>query len=316
MSTHPEVSVVVASVRRETRLAFLLEALAQQTLARERFEVIVVRGRRPAEPAADLAGSGATVIERAPAGPSVLRNAGVAAARAPLVAFTDDDCRPATDWLERLVEAARREDGDFILQGRTEPDPDELGRLHGLARSQFIVGPSPWFEACNIAYPRVLFERLGGFDERFDGGGEDADLGLRATGAGARRVYVDAARVWHAVHSRHVWAAVRDQSRWHTIPLVIATHPEQRRALELGLFWRAGHPRVLLSAAGLLAARHGRPLAAAAALPYLRRHVAAYDATPSGVARAALDLPARALVDLAGVAATVRAAVRHRTAVV
>jgi GT2 family glycosyltransferase len=310
-----DVSVVVASVGRATRLAFLLEALAQQTLARDRYEVIVVRGRTPGEPAGDLAALGAHVVDREPAGPGALRNHGVARASAPLVAFTDDDCRPAPDWLERLVEKAHCRSGDFILQGRTEPDPDERSRLHGLARSQSIVGPSPWFEACNIAYPRALFERLGGFDERFDGGGEDADLGLRAVAAGARPVYVDRARVWHAVHSRHVWGAVREQARWHTIPLVIATHPEQRRALELGVFWRAGHPRLLLAAAGLAAARRRPGAALVAAGPYLRQHLRGYERSPRGLARAALDLPARAVVDAAGVLATLRAAARHRALV-
>ena len=316
MAPEPEISVVVASVGRATRLAFLLEALEEQTIARDRYEVIVVRGRGPDDPAGDLDGLGATVVESGLGGPGELRNKGVAHARAPLVAFTDDDCRPAPDWLERLLEAAGREGGDLVLQGRTEPDPDELRRLHGLARSQVIVGPSDWYQACNIAYPRALFERLGGFDERFDGGGEDADLGLRAMAAGARAVYVDDARVWHAVHSRHLWDALRDQGRWHTIPLVIATHAEQRRALELGIFWRAGHSRVLLAAAGLLAARRHPLIAAGAAAPYVRHHLRGYDArTPRVLARAALDLPARALVDLAGVAATLRAARRHRALV-
>lgn len=306
---------MVASVGRETRLAFLLEALQEQTLAPDRFEVIVVRGREPGDPAGAAETLGARVVESRPAGPGALRNKGIACAGAPLVAFTDDDCRPAPDWLERLLEAAKRQRGGFILQGRTEPDPDELRRLHGLARTQSIVGPSDWYQACNIAYPRELLERLGGFDERFDGGGEDADLGLRALAHGARRVYVDDARIWHAVHSRHIWDALRDQGRWQTIPLVIAAHAEQRRNLEVGLFWRAGHPRVLLAAAGLLASRRGGPLWLAAAAPYVRYHVSGYERTPRGLARAALDLPGRALVDLAGVVATLRAAVRHRAPV-
>jgi GT2 family glycosyltransferase len=318
VSAGPDISVVVASVGRDTRLAFLLEALGEQTLPRERYEVIVVRGRSagdPAGPAGPAGELGATVIDAEPAGPGELRNTGVRAARAPLVAFTDDDCRPAADWLERLLEEAARADGDVILQGRTEPDPDELRRLHGLARSQVIVGPSDWYQACNIAYPRELFERLGGFDERFDGGGEDADLGLRAVAAGARAVYVDSARVWHAVHSRHLWDALRDQGRWHTIPLVIARHADQRQALELGVFWRRGHPRVLLAVAGLAASRRHPLLAAAATVPYVRHHLRGYGSGPRALSRAALDLPARALVDLAGVAATLRAARRHRALV-
>jgi GT2 family glycosyltransferase len=316
MSGSPDVSVVVPSVGRATRLAFLLEALQRQTLSPDRYEVVVVRGREPGEPAGEVEALGATVIESPRAGPAALRNKGIARARGKLIAFTDDDCRPTPEWLERLVEAADRETGSFLLQGRTEPDPDEVTRLHGLARSQSIVGPSGWYETCNMAYPRELLERLGGFDERFDGGGEDADLGLRALAAGARAVYVDSARVWHAVHSRHVWEAVRDQSRWGTIPLVIASHSEQRGALEAGIFWRAGHPRALLAVAGALASRRAGPVALAAAAPYVRYHLRGYDRTPRGLARAALDLPGRMLVDLAGVAATVRAAVRHRAAVI
>ena len=316
MAGSPDVSVVVPSVGRATRLAFLLEALQEQTLDAGRYEVVVVRGRDPGEPAGEVAALGAKVIDSERAGPAVLRNKGVAAARGSLVAFTDDDCRPAPDWLERFVEAAEREEGSFMLQGRTEPDPDEVRRLHGLARTQSIVEPSGWYETCNMAYPRELLERLGGFDERFDGGGEDADLGLRALAAGARPVYVDSARVWHAVHSRHVWEAVRDQGRWGTIPLVIASHAEQRRALEAGVFWRAGHPRVLLALGGLLASRRAGPVALAALAPYVRYHLTGYEPTPRGFARAALDLPGRTLVDLAGVAATARAAVRHRAAVI
>lgn len=313
MDGGPDISVVVATVGRETRLAFLLEALAEQTLAPHRYEVIVVRGGGAGKPSAPARELGARVIEAARAGPGALRNKGVGEARAPLVAFTDDDCRPQADWLERFVEAAAGERGDFILQGRTEPDPDELPRLHGLARTKVIVGASPWYEACNIAYPRELLERLRGFDERFDGGGEDADLGLRAVAAGARPVYVDRARVWHAVHSRHIWDAVRDQGRWHTIPLVIATHAAQRRALEWGVFWRAGHPRVLLAAFGMFAARRGRAVALVAAAPYVRHHLSAYQPGLRGLARALVDLPARVLVDVAGVVATVRNAFHHRT---
>jgi GT2 family glycosyltransferase len=311
----PDVTVVIPTARRETRLAFALEALASQTLARERFEVVVVRAEDTG-PTATAPDGLAVRFLPAPADSSAAasRNIGWRAATAPLVAFTDDDCRPAPDWLERLLEAARNGDVALILQGRTEPDPDELERLHGLAVTQDIVGPSAWYQTCNMAYPRALLDRVGGFDERFDGG-EDADLGLRAVEAGAERVYVDDARVWHAVHSQHVWEAVRDHGRWHSIPLVVAEHPAQRQALEFGLFWRAGHSRVLLAAAGFLIRRRHPVLALAAAVPYVRWHLQGARRTPRGVARAALDLPPRAVVDLTGVAATARAAVRHRTPV-
>jgi GT2 family glycosyltransferase len=312
VSPSPAVSVVVPTVGRETRLAFLLEALAEQTLPRERFEVIVVRGRRPGEPAAPVDETGALVIEQEPAGASVLRNRGLAEARGELVAFIDDDSRPAPDWLERLVEAAGEQEGDFVLQGRIEPDPDEMQRLYGFARSHEVTGPSPWYQAGNIAYPRALVERLGGFRPEFDRGGEDADLGLRAVAAGARPVYVDAALVWHAVHSQHLWSALRDAGRWQTIPLILARHPEQRKVLERGLFWKPGPSRALLALLGILTLRK-RPLLGIGALaPYVRHHVCRYERTPRALMRAALDLPGSLLVDAAAGAASIRAAARYR----
>ena len=187
-SATPDVAVVIPTARRETRLAFALEALARQTLPRDRFEVVVVRGDEPGPTVIAPAGLPVRFMSVArDAGPAAKRNLGWRATSAPLIAFTDDDCRPAPDWLERLLEAAAREHGDFVLQGRTDADPDEQQRLHGLAVTQRIPALSGWYETCNIAYPRALLERLEGFDEEFAGpdggsypiGGEDTDLGLR-----------------------------------------------------------------------------------------------------------------------------------------
>ncbi len=318
----PDVAVVIPSAR-ETRLAFALEALARQTLPRERFEIVVVRGDQPGPTVlapADLPVRFMSVA--ADAGPAAKRNVGWRATTAPLVAFTDDDCRPVPEWLERLVEAAGAEGGDFILQGRTEPDPDEVQRLHGLAVTQAIPARSGWYETCNIAYPRGLLERLEGFDEQFAGpdggaypiGGEDTDLGLRAVAAGADERFVANAVVRHAVHSRHLGKALRDTRRWRSVPRVLARHPVQRRALQAGLFGRRAHWALLVAVLALPLRRH--PLLAAAALsPYLAHHLRGYPLTPRALARAIADLPPRALVDGAEVAMTAAEAARHRVAV-
>jgi GT2 family glycosyltransferase len=317
------VAVVIPSARRETRLAFALDALARQTFPRDRFEVVVVRGddRGPTVSAPDQLP--VRFMSIAPdAGPAAKRNVGWRATTAPLVAFTDDDCRPAADWLERLVEAASGEPGDYILQGRTDPDPDEVQRLHGLAVTQAIPARSGWYETCNIAYPRALLERLGGFDEDFAGtdggaypvGGEDTDLGLRAIAAGAHERFLVDAVVRHAVHSRHLAKALRDTRRWRSVPRVLARHPIQRRALEAGLFGRRAHWAVLLAALAFPLRKH--PLLASAALaPYVRHHLRGYPRTARGSARAVADLPPQALVDGTEVVMTAAAAVRHRVAV-
>ena len=323
MSDRPEVAVVIPTARRETRLAFALDALAAQTVPRERFEVVVVRAEGTPETTQPPPGLAVRFLSAAAdSGPAEKRNAGWRAASAPLVAFTDDDCRPAPGWLEQLLAAAGQQGEDFILQGRTEPDPDEARRLHGLAISQRIPGPSDWYETCNIAYPRALLERLGGFDAEFAGrdrgdypvGGEDTDLGLRAAAAGAELRFVPDAVVHHAVHSRHLGRALRDTRRWRSVPLVLARHPQQRQALQAGLFGRRAHWTLLLAALALPLRR--RPLLALAlAAPYVEHQLRGYPRTARGVARAMLDLPSRALVDSAEVAVTAAAAARHRVPV-
>ena len=303
------VSVVIPSQgRRETRVAFALEALAAQTLAPERFEVLVVRDPGPGPHARAPEELRARFLwAPRPTGPAAKRNIGWRAAEAPLVAFTDDDCRPAPGWLAALVAAAG---SGVVVQGRTEADPDERHILWGLAKSQVIQGPSRWYESCNIAYPREMLERLGGFDERFPGvGGEDTDLGLRALESGAHVEYADDAVVWHAVHTRALPGAVREARQWGHMPLVLSRHPSQRGALYARLFWRRSHALLMLASLGLLVRR---PAAAVLALPYLAHHLDSYDRSPLGVAGGLIDLPARALAEAVELAAIARGAARYR----
>lgn len=310
----PRVSVVIPS-RRGPRLAFVLEALAEQTLAREEYEVIVVR-----DPASDFhepAPAGLTVSFLRVAeecGPTRKRNVGWRAATAPLVAFTDDDCRPRTDWLERLLEAWAGQPGRFV-QGRTEPDPDEAHLLHGLARSQRIDSPSVWFQTCNLAYPKPLLESLGGFDETYIFGGEDTDFGARAVADGAEHAWASDALVWHAVISRPLPAALREAVRWPSQPLLLRRHPDYRRHLYRGFFWRRSHALVALAAVGAVAARRHPVLALAALAPYVDSNMDRSALSPRGVARQLAGLPSRAAVDLLEVGAMARAAMRHRVPV-
>jgi GT2 family glycosyltransferase len=308
-----DVSVVIPTYARETRLAFALEALATQTLDRERFEVIVVRPPAASGPFAEAPGDLRVRFQSGPeASRPAQRNHGWRLAAGRLIAFTDDDCRPIASWLEELVAAAEGE--RTVIQGRTEPDPDEIHLLHGLARSVRVEGPSPWYETCNIAYPRALLEELDGFDERFTGLGEDTDLGLRAIAAGAAVRFSERALVRHAVEAQPLHAAIRSGlTKWHTTPLVYREHPGHRRHLYSGLFFNRGHATACAALAGLLVGRR-RPLVGAALVaPFVAESIDRENVGPRGLVRQLIHLPARFLRELAMVAGIVRGAVRHRT---
>jgi GT2 family glycosyltransferase len=304
--TPPAVSVVVASHERPDRLARLLDALARQTLPPERFEVVVVfddGGERSAALLRDhpLARDGRLRAIRLPAGsgaPSVQRNRGWRAAQAPLVAFTDDDCRPREDWLAGLLTAARAAPG-AVVQGATRPDPEEEHLLRRpLARSLTIEPPGPFGQTCNVLYPRDLLERLGGFAEHLPApAGEDTDLWLRAQEAGTPVAAAPEALVWHAVTVPSLADAVRGMGRWQHVAYVVRRHPGIRRHLTLGVFWKPAHAWLVLALAGLGLARR-RPAAALLAAPW---------------AWSARSSPRRLVVDLAELAVAVRGAIRYRT---
>jgi hypothetical protein len=285
---------------RPERLAAALDALVAQDVPTGELEVLVGCDPGAAVPAA-RPGLALRAVEAAtPTSAAAKRNMAWPLARSPLVAFTDDDCRPAPTWASAILAAAARSPGAFV-QGRTEPDPAELRRLWGFAHTQHIARDSPWNETCNIAYPRDLLERLGGFDEGYGPlGGEDTDLGQRALQCGVAKVYEQEALVWHAVEQRNFREKLREAARTRDQPQVLARFPHLRRHLVLNVFYRAEHGRLLLALAGGLTRR---PLPAAlAAIPYIELHLRHYRLSPPSVARAATHLPVRALADATEIA--------------
>jgi glycosyltransferase involved in cell wall biosynthesis len=314
--SRPAISVVIPTHQRETRLSFALEALAAQTLDRDSYEVIVVRSAATKPPHA-LAPDGLAVsfIESELASRPGQRNEGLRVASAELIAFTDDDCRPAPEWLEALL-AARDGDRTFV-QGRTLPDPDERHLLHGLARSQTVEALGPWYPTCNVAFPRGLLDELGGFDEEFVASSEDTDLALRAIERGAEAVFAPDALVHHAVLAQPLHAAIREGwQRWWTAPLLFRRHPQHRQYLWKGVFFGRRHAELLLLGAGLASRRRHPLLAVAAALPYAAGLLDPAEIDPRRLARHVIHLPARAAYDAAIAAGLVRGSVRYRSPVI
>jgi GT2 family glycosyltransferase len=319
--TAPSISVVVASHQRPLRLLWLLNALEDQTLARERFEVVVCHdsGERTAAVLAShpLAAGGTLRSLTLPPGrnpPGAQRNAAWPLARAPLIAFTDDDCRPPPTWLELALAAAVAHPG-AIVQGATHPDPDELGLLHACAHphTQEIDPPVDWVQTCNVVYPRSVLERAGGFDERLEGG-EDTDLAWRARAGGAPLVGAPEALTYHAVEPRSLVGAVRASWRWRHLPAVVARHPQMRGNASIGrIFWKPRHARLALAGAGIVvaggSARLGGPrmlrvgLAAGFAAPWVSSALPSYGSSWRGRLRAIGELPGAAAVDVFELAA-------------
>jgi GT2 family glycosyltransferase len=191
----PLVSVVIPTFARPRALRECLDALAHQTMPKTDFEVVVVDDGSPgsladvvAEAAPRLA---ARLVRQENAGPAAARNRGVREALGPLVAFTDDDCRPSPCWLERLVAAERERPGTLVGGSTVNGLPNDLFA----ATSQLIVdmvyehfNADPehayFLTSNNIVCSRARLLTIGGFDERFRLAAEDRDFCDRWRAAG------------------------------------------------------------------------------------------------------------------------------------
>jgi GT2 family glycosyltransferase len=317
-----EISVVVPSHARQLRLRWLLNSLEEQTLTLERFEVIVVHDygdedthdiieRHPLSAAGVLR---QIRIEPGSGQPARQRNLGWRDAGAPLVAFTDDDCRADPGWLEAHLRAAAANPG-AIVQGVTKNEPYEIETWAAphVRTLDIPHPPNEFLQTCNIVYPRDLLERLGGFDEAFEAPvGEDTDLALRAIAQGAPVAGTTDAIVYHAVEEYSLPAMIRLGWKWRHVALLAKRHPRVRSEWPLGIFWRRKHALLTAALLGALAARRFPP-AALAALPYLREQLLRRGSAKRQIAVSALELPGQVAVDAAEVATMAAGSVRHRT---
>jgi glycosyltransferase involved in cell wall biosynthesis len=312
-SSAPHLSVVVATHNRPDRLARLVASLAAQEVPEGTFETVVVDDGSSDPAVADVldaaSRSGVRVVRRtASAGPATARNAGVAVATAPLVAFTDDDCEAPPDWVAQVLRSAAAHPG-VIIQGRTTPIPDELAQRTPFSRTQMIVAEDPAYQTCNMVYPRAVLDTLGGFDEVFPlPAGEDTDLAWRARERGFSVVFDEAVHTHHAVLHDGLGGMLRYARRWGEIVPIYKRFPELRReGLHRGVFFSPVHEHLLRFVLALLVQRRSRVLALWLAWPYLRR----LGWRRSGPLLAPVLL-AHDAVELAGV---VRGAVRGRVLV-
>ena len=101
------VSVIVPTCGRLAGIARCLQTLARQTYPADLMEVILVDdgsdGDVETAVSVLMLPFSITCIRQPRRGPATARNTGARRARGQLLAFTDDDCEPAPDWLAQLV---------------------------------------------------------------------------------------------------------------------------------------------------------------------------------------------------------------------
>lgn len=205
----PSVSVVIPAHGRPRQLADCLAALGRQSLPHDAFEVVVVDDGSPAPLDVAVAVPPGSlqlrIVRQANAGPAAARNRGVAEARGPLVAFTDDDCLPEPEWLAALLAVERRFPGALVGGSTINGLPGELFAsasqlIIDLVYDHFNADPADayFLTSNNVLCSREAYQSIGGFDASFPrAGAEDRDFCDRWRTAGRRLVWAPEARIEH-----------------------------------------------------------------------------------------------------------------------
>jgi glycosyltransferase involved in cell wall biosynthesis len=201
----PAVSVVVPTRNRAGYLRVTLESLGAQEPGTP-YEVIVVDDGSSDDSAALAEQLGARVIRHERSrGPNAARNAGIAAARAPLIALIDDDVRIPTGWVAALAHGADEHASAEAIGGPIRaslegPAPHGCGR-ESAPITTLDLGPADretdFVWSANMAVRRSAIERIGNFDESVPIYGDEEEWLIRLHRNGGRVVYVAAAWLEH-----------------------------------------------------------------------------------------------------------------------
>jgi GT2 family glycosyltransferase len=236
-----QASVIVPSYNSRSTIDPCLRALQRQTIT-DAYEVIVVDSSSDSTGAFIAANFPSVRLIRLPQRtlPGPARNMGIQAAEGEILAFTDADCVPAANWLDKMVRAQERGEcaaiGGAVLNARP---------LNPVAWGGYLLEFSERFPSfprrlvdilptCNVSFHRRIFEQHGYFPEDL-WPSEDHIFSWRLAQAGEPLLFDPQIRVQH-IFRPNLGAYLQHQVR---LGRASAT---ARKQVPLPHAWLAQHP--------------------------------------------------------------------------
>lgn len=203
--SNPYVSVVIPVYNDPERLKMCLEALENQTYPTRCYEVIVVDNGsdESIEGIVNQFGQAVATYESR-IGSYAARNKGISLAKGDIIAFTDADCIPASDWIEKGVASLVSVSNCGLVAGKVElfskleqPNTVELFESIGWWRSQKeAIEQYRYGATANLFTFKSVIDVAGCFDHTFKSHG-DIEWGQRVFALGYKQIYADDTSVYH-----------------------------------------------------------------------------------------------------------------------
>ena len=276
-------SVVIPTRNRKRLLREAIEAIWKQTYPKDDFEIIVVDNLSDDGTAEMMA----ELISQSPCpmrfhvmpvnrGPAHSRNTGVTLARGKIIAFTDSDCAPASDWLSKGLAPFDSDDVSFV----TGPVFYKPGQpISFFSRTVIeLHDENITYPTANAFYRRSVFLSKKGFDETlcfqdfFQRPVEcaDTDLAWRIKDEGGRNVFLPDLLVYHEVENMKPLAWAMEPFRNFVVPFLIRRHPNLRsQLLTWGVFFGTENLRFYPVIIGVILGLLINPLFFLLVVPYV-----------------------------------------------
>lgn len=207
----PFVSVIIPAFNNLEGLRRCLAPLEAQTYDPERYEILVVdNGSRDDVRSVVGAFQRIRLLQEDQPGSYAARNLGIVAAHGDILAFTDSDCVPTREWIEKGVENLMRAPSCGFVAGRVElvfrdparPTPSELYDFIVMNFHQDRnVAERRFGATANLFAFKHVFAAVGPFDGKLLSAG-DLEWGRRVFDRGYPQIYASDVCVAHpARHS-------------------------------------------------------------------------------------------------------------------
>ena len=126
-------------------------------------------------------------------GPAGNRNAGVNRANGNWIILIDDDCIADRGYIKAYQEAIYQNPDTVLFEGRIYPDRPRKTWAECCPENSH----GNMFWTSNLCVQKKVFEKVGGFDERFRVAYEDIDFAYRIKSHGLKTKFIEKASVCH-----------------------------------------------------------------------------------------------------------------------